>query len=162
LGVARLLRHDPARAAAGQPHPGAARFLRLPHLPPPRSRGRHPHRLERIPMSTEKNPLREGMPEERTARPAALVIFRAPRDLTRRKLSPAVYNLALSRLLPGGFAVVGVARRSIPRFAEDMKGNVAKFSRRKPLDESTWTELARGISYVQGEFHEAETYHKLK
>jgi glucose-6-phosphate 1-dehydrogenase len=113
-------------------------------------------------MSTEKNPLREGMPEERTARPAALVIFGASGDLTRRKLFPAVYNLALSRMLPGGFAVVGVARRAIPHFAEDMKHNVAKFSRRKPLDESTWAELARGISYVQGEFTDAETFQKLK
>jgi glucose-6-phosphate 1-dehydrogenase len=113
-------------------------------------------------MSTETNPLREGMPHERTAKPCALVIFGASGDLTKRKLVPAVYNLALSRLLPGGFAVVGVARRPKPDFAEEMRDNVAKFSRRKPVDEGTWNELARGISYVQGEFHEAATYDKLK
>ncbi len=77
-------------------------------------------------------------------RPTALVIFGASGDLTKRKLLPAVYNLALSRLLPGGFAVVGVARRPLPEFAEDMKHHVAKFSRRKPLDETTWTELSHG------------------
>jgi glucose-6-phosphate 1-dehydrogenase len=110
----------------------------------------------------EKNPLREGMPQERTVPPSALVIFGASGDLTKRKLVPAVYNLALSRMLPGGFAMVGVARRPKPDFADEMKQNVAKFSRRKPVDEATWADLARGISYVQGEFHEPETYAKLK
>ena len=102
------------------------------------------------------------MQQERTARPCAFVIFGASGDLTRRKLFPAVYNLAQSRLLPGGFAVVGVARRPKPDFVDEMKTNVAKFSRRKPLDEGTWTELAKGISYVQGEFHEPATFEKLK
>jgi glucose-6-phosphate 1-dehydrogenase len=110
----------------------------------------------------EKNPLREGMPQERTVRPTALVIFGASGDLTKRKLVPAVYNLALSRLLPGGFAMIGVARRPKPDFADEMKANVAKFSRRKPVDEATWAELAKGISYVQGEFHTPETFAKLK
>jgi glucose-6-phosphate 1-dehydrogenase len=110
----------------------------------------------------EKNPLREGMPQERTVPPSALVIFGASGDLTKRKLVPAVYNLALSRMLPGGFAMVGVARRPKPDFADEMKQNVSKFSRRKPIDEATWADLAKGISYVQGEFHEAETYAKLK
>jgi glucose-6-phosphate 1-dehydrogenase len=110
----------------------------------------------------EKNPLREGMPDERTVKPAALVIFGASGDLTKRKLFPAVYNLALSRLLPGGFAAVGVARRPLPNFVADMRENVAKFSRRKPVDEATWNELAKGVSYVQGEFDDAATYGKLK
>jgi glucose-6-phosphate 1-dehydrogenase len=114
-------------------------------------------------MSTETNPLREGMPEERTVRPCVLVIFGASGDLTKRKLVPAVYNLALSRLLPGGFAVVGVARRPLPDFAEQMKANVAKFSRRKPVDDATWTELAKGISYVQGDFEkDPTTFTRLK
>ena len=109
----------------------------------------------------EKNPLREGMPEERIAAPAALVIFGASGDLTKRKLLPAVYNLALSRLLPGGFAVVGVARRPKPDFADEMRDGVAKYSRRRPLDEGVWADLARGVSYVQGSFDDAETYTRL-
>ena len=114
------------------------------------------------PTTTEKNPLREGMPEDRTVGPCALVIFGASGDLTKRKLVPAVYNLALSRMLPGGFAMVGVARRPKPDFADELKQSVAKFSRRKPVDEATWSDLAKGISYVQGEFHEPETFAKLK
>lgn len=109
----------------------------------------------------ETNPLREGMPEERTVKPTALVIFGASGDLTRRKLLPAIYNLALSRLLPGGFALVGVARRAKPDFAREMKDAVAKFSRRKPLDEATWGELEKGMAYVQGDFNDPATYSRL-
>jgi glucose-6-phosphate 1-dehydrogenase len=109
-----------------------------------------------------KNPLREGMPQENTVKPCAFVIFGASGDLTKRKLVPAVYNLALSRMLPGGFAMVGVARRPKPDFADEMKASVNKFSRRKPVDEATWAELAKGISYVQGEFNDEATFARLK
>jgi glucose-6-phosphate 1-dehydrogenase len=109
----------------------------------------------------EQNPLREGMPVERTAPPCALVIFGASGDLTRRKLVPAVYNLALSRLLAGGFALIGVARRPKPDFAGEMREAVSRHSRRLPVDEACWAELARGISYVQGEFHDPQTYARL-
>ena len=39
-----------------------------------------------------------------------LTIFGASGDLTKRKLIPALYNLALERRLPERFAVVGCAR----------------------------------------------------
>jgi glucose-6-phosphate 1-dehydrogenase len=113
-------------------------------------------------MTTEDNPLREGMPDERTVKPATLVIFGASGDLTKRKLFPAVYNLALSRLLPGSFRVIGVARRPKPDFVAEMRNDVARFSRRKPLDEATWKDLEKSISYVQGEFQGADTYARLK
>ncbi len=109
----------------------------------------------------ETNPLREGMPDERTVKPTALIIFGASGDLTRRKLLPAIYNLALSRLLPGGFALVGVARRAKPDFTREMKDVVAKFSRRKPLDDATWSELEKGMAYVQGDFNDPATYSHL-
>jgi glucose-6-phosphate 1-dehydrogenase len=109
----------------------------------------------------ETNPLRVGMPNDRTAPPCVLVIFGASGDLTKRKLVPAAYNLALSRLLSQNAAVVGVARRPLPEFVAQMKEATAKFSRRKPLDEAVWNDLARRTSYVQGEFHDPETYLKL-
>ena len=114
------------------------------------------------PSSIAPNPLREGMPEEMAPPPTALIIFGASGDLTRRKLVPAVYNLALSRLLPQGFALVGVARRPKPEFAAEMRENVAKHSRRKPLNDAAWNELAKGISYVQGDHNDPATFTKLK
>jgi glucose-6-phosphate 1-dehydrogenase len=104
------------------------------------------------------------MVEDRTGDACAVVIFGASGDLTRRKLIPALYNLAVSRALPGGFAVVGVARRekTDDSFRAEMKEAVASFSRRKPIDEALWQDFERGISYVRGPFGEDKTYHDLK
>ena len=43
--------------------------------------------------------------------PCTIVIFGAARDLTKRKLMPALYNLKARGLLPCEFAVVGVTRK---------------------------------------------------
>ena len=87
-------------------------------------------------MNDIANPLRQGLLEDRTGDACAVVIFGASGDLTRRKLMPALYNLAVGRSLPGGFAVVGVARREKKddAFRAEMKESVASFSRRKPID----------------------------
>ncbi|MEZ4313655.1 MAG: glucose-6-phosphate dehydrogenase, partial [Polyangiaceae bacterium] len=111
---------------------------------------------------TPTNLLREGLATDQGAPPCAFVIFGASGDLTKRKLVPAVYNLALSRLLPSGFGVIGVARRAKPEFADEMRADVARFSRRKPVDDATWRDLAAGLRYVQGDFSDAGTFEKLK
>ena len=113
-------------------------------------------------MTNSINPLREGLGSDQAAPPCTFVIFGASGDLTKRKLMPAVYNLALSRLLPSGFGVVGVARRPLPEFEAQMRADVARFSRRKPLDEATWRDLAAGLKYVQGDFADPATFARLK
>ena len=110
------------------------------------------------------NPLRRGLVEDRTGDACAVVIFGASGDLTRRKLVPALYNLAVSRSLPSGFAVVGVARRekSPEQFRSEMKEGVSAFSRRKPIDPALWSDFERGISYVAGTFDSPKTYQDLR
>jgi glucose-6-phosphate 1-dehydrogenase len=49
----------------------------------------------------------------RTPSPAAVVIFGATGDLTRRKLVPALYSLATHQLLAPETAVVGAARSDL-------------------------------------------------
>jgi glucose-6-phosphate 1-dehydrogenase len=49
-------------------------------------------------------------PQARQAPPCALVVFGASGDLTRRKLVPALYNLAASGALSEHFALLGIAR----------------------------------------------------
>jgi glucose-6-phosphate 1-dehydrogenase len=113
---------------------------------------------------TMKNPLRRGLIEDRTSDACAVVIFGASGDLTRRKLMPALYNLAVGRSLPGGFAVVGVARRekSDESFRKEMKEGISHFSRRKPIDPAVWGDFERGISYVRGSFDDPSTYKSLR
>ncbi len=110
------------------------------------------------------NPLRRGLVEDRTGDSCAVVIFGASGDLTRRKLMPALYNLAWARSLPGGFAVVGVARRdkNDESFRAEMRDAVSSFSRRKPIDHAVWSDFERGISYVRGAASDPATYEALR
>ncbi len=115
-------------------------------------------------LATMDNPLRQGLSTERAPAPCVVVIFGASGDLTKRKLLPALYNLAVSRLLGPGTSVVGVARRpkSDEEFRAEQRENVARFSRRKPLDQTVWDDFAQGLCYCQGTFSDSETYVKLK
>jgi glucose-6-phosphate 1-dehydrogenase len=103
--------------------------------------------------TVEENPLLEGLQLSRTAEPCALAIFGASGDLTRRKLFPALYSLALRRLLPEKFGVVGVARsgETDDEFRERMKAAVQEFGRDE-FREDVWQWLAAGTRYVATEF----------
>ncbi len=113
--------------------------------------------------SMQKNPFREGMPRERQVEPCTMVIFGATGDLTRRKLVPALYNLARERLLPPGFTVTGFARRdwSHDRFRDEMRAGANEFSRSRPVIPEVWDDFARGLHYVRGDFDDARAYEAL-
>ena len=113
------------------------------------------------PSQRSENPLREGLIGDRQPEPCAMVIFGASGDLTKRKLVPALYTLARERLLPAGFAIVGMARRDIP-FQEQMRDSVDKFARRRPVDPALWQTFGPGISYVTGNFDDPAAYERLK
>ncbi|HEX8288221.1 MAG TPA: glucose-6-phosphate dehydrogenase [Pyrinomonadaceae bacterium] len=49
----------------------------------------------------------------KTADPCVMVIFGATGDLTKRKLFPALYNLAKQNFLPESFAIIGVGRQEL-------------------------------------------------
>jgi glucose-6-phosphate 1-dehydrogenase len=97
-----------------------------------------------------ENPLREGLRLARTPDPCAMVIFGATGHLVRKKLMPALYNLALQRLLPASFEVVGAARgaSSDAAFRALMHDAVAASSRTQPLHEEVWESFAQHLSYV--------------
>jgi glucose-6-phosphate 1-dehydrogenase len=111
------------------------------------------------------NPLR--LPSDRRlnriAGPSALVIFGVTGDLARKKLMPAVYDLANRGLLPPGFGLVGFARRDWEDqdFAKVVHDAVAQYAR-TPFDEDVWKQLAEGIRFVQGEFDDDAAFAELK
>jgi glucose-6-phosphate 1-dehydrogenase len=111
------------------------------------------------------NPLR--LPSDRRlnriAGPSALIIFGVTGDLARKKLMPAVYDLANRGLLPPGFALVGFARRDWEDqdFAKVVHDAVAQYAR-TPFDEDVWKQLAEGIRFVQGEFDDDKAFLELK
>jgi glucose-6-phosphate 1-dehydrogenase len=104
-------------------------------------------------LTQEPNPLLEGLRIRRRPDPCLLVIFGASGDLTAKKLMPAVYSLAVRRLLPERFGIVGAARteESDDEFRERMKGAVQAHAR-DPFKEDLWEELASGMRYVTLDF----------
>jgi glucose-6-phosphate 1-dehydrogenase len=93
-----------------------------------------------------------------------VVIFGASGDLTKRKLIPALYNLALEKRLPERFAVVGYARSEMSHeeFRVKMRDAVKEFSRTGLKDKTVWQDFAKTIFYVRGGYEEAEGYQNLK
>jgi glucose-6-phosphate 1-dehydrogenase len=118
-----------------------------------------------VDITPEFNPLR--LPSDRRlnriAGPSALIIFGVTGDLARKKLMPAVYDLANRGLLPPGFALVGFARRDWvdQDFAKVVHDSVAQYAR-TPFDEDVWKQLAEGIRFVQGEFDDDKAFAELK
>ncbi|MHB2018067.1 MAG: glucose-6-phosphate dehydrogenase [Candidatus Xenobia bacterium] len=113
--------------------------------------------------TTAASPLREGLRLEHTPEPCSMVIFGASGDLAHRKLMPALYNLALENYLPGGFSIVGFARRPVTNeaFAEDMRQAVDKFSRRRPVKPAVWESFASRVQYNASTFQDASGYANL-
>ena len=73
--------------------------------------------------------------------------------LTRRKLFPAIYSLAVRNLVPDELAIVGVSRseETDADFRARMKDAVREFGR-DPIDEKVWKRLAAGMHYVSTDF----------
>jgi glucose-6-phosphate 1-dehydrogenase len=101
----------------------------------------------------QENPLAEGLALRRTPDPCALVIFGASGDLTHKKIMPALYALAIRRLLPPRFAIVGVARTDgdDDSFRQDMQDAVKQHAR-DPFRQDTWDELAPRLHWITTDF----------
>src|SRR5213083_162087 len=95
-----------------------------------------------------QNPLRDPRDRRlnRIAGPSSLVFFGVTGDLARKKLMPAVYDLANRGLLPPSFALVGFGRRDWvdQDFAQVVHDSVKQYAR-TPFDEDVWKQLAEGI-----------------
>jgi len=99
----------------------------------------------------------------RTGDPCVMVIFGFTGDLTRRKLIPALYNLASQQLLSREFAVIGVGRS--PMSDDDARKKVTEDFKQfatGAIDADLWEWFVRRISYISGNFDDPATYDKLK
>jgi glucose-6-phosphate 1-dehydrogenase len=110
------------------------------------------------------NPLRD--PRDRripqVAGPCVLVLFGVTGDLSRKKLMPAVYDLANRGLLPPGFSLVGFARRdwADEDFAQ-VTHDAVKEHARTPFNDTVWQQLSEGIRFVPGEFADDAAFDRL-
>jgi glucose-6-phosphate 1-dehydrogenase len=109
----------------------------------------------------EENPLVEGL-ERLPVHPTTMVIFGGTGDLAKRKLLPAIYNLAHEGALPERFNLIGVSRSDIPNedYRDMARASIAQFSRRA-TDEHVLAKLVERIRYVAGTFDDDAVYARL-
>jgi glucose-6-phosphate 1-dehydrogenase len=111
------------------------------------------------------NPLRD--PQDRRlpqiAGPCGMVIFGVTGDLARKKLLPAVYDLASRGLLPPGFSLVGFARREWEDqdFAQIVHDAIKEHARTE-FREEVWDQLAEGFRFVPGDFSDHAAFDTLR
>ena len=98
----------------------------------------------------------------RIAGPCGVVIFGVTGDLSRKKLMPAIYDLANRGLLPASFSLIGFARRD---WDDEDFGKVVyeavKQHARTPFRQEVWDRLAEGFRFVRGSFDEEAAFAKL-
>jgi glucose-6-phosphate 1-dehydrogenase len=100
---------------------------------------------------------------QKQADPCTMIIFGATGDLTKRKLFPALYNLAKMKYLPDSFAIVGVGRQEMTSadFRAKMKGDLLEFIG-KDIDKELLKWFEERTHYTGGDFAERKTFNELK
>jgi glucose-6-phosphate 1-dehydrogenase len=110
------------------------------------------------------NPLRDKRDKRmpRIAGPCGVVIFGVTGDLARKKLMPAIYDLANRGLLSPTFSLIGFARRdwADEDFAKVVYDAVKQHAR-TPFRQEVWDRLAEGFRFVQGTFDDDKAFEKL-
>jgi glucose-6-phosphate 1-dehydrogenase len=90
------------------------------------------------------------------------VIFGGSGDLARRKIIPALYNLALEGSLPERHSIIGFSRSDLgdEGFRASARAAVEEHSR-TPLHEETWQAFRDSLSYVSGNVDDPAAFRRL-
>jgi glucose-6-phosphate 1-dehydrogenase len=93
-----------------------------------------------------------------------MVVFGGTGDLMKRLVTPALYHLSRSGLLPEHFALIGVARAE--ETSESWRGALLDalkdYLGADPMDEAAWNRLTNGMDYVRGDLNRPELYESLR
>ena len=96
------------------------------------------------------------------AEPCVLVIFGATGDLTRRKLIPALSDLAGVGCMGASFQVLGIGRSAMTddAFRDGMKEAMAA-AKGKDFSADEWKHFAQRLSFLEGDPNDAAMYPRL-
>lgn len=112
-------------------------------------------------MSVETS--RSGAPYGGVAEPCTVVLFGASGDLAKRKVIPAMYDLAQHDSLGPRYAILGFART--PMSDESFRtaaGDAAKsISEVGPIEPAQWEEFAANLFYLAGDYGDPQAYANL-
>src|SRR5690242_18524910 len=97
------------------------------------------------------------------AEPCILVIFGATGDLTRRKLIPALYDLACVGCMSPHFDIVGIGRKPLSdeQFREELKGAASRSKDARNFSAEGWNDFARRITYFRADSDDPDSYSKI-
>lgn len=113
----------------------------------------------------QTNPLRDSFDRRlhKIAGPSGLIMFGVTGDLSRKKLLPAIYDLANRGLLPPAFSLVGFARRDwTGQDFEQIVHDAVRSHARTEWSEDVWNQLSKGIRFVSGRHDDPEAFARLR
>ncbi|MHC4071706.1 MAG: glucose-6-phosphate dehydrogenase [Planctomycetota bacterium] len=136
-------------------------------------KGNSPTVTPQIPLEGDSQASESQLPIEKTKTllpakgkklpPTVFIIFGASGDLTKRKLIPALYNLASNQHLSEEFAVIGVD--CVPMSTEDFRlkinRDIHELSSR-PIESTICDWLIQRLHYISGDFQDPHTFATLK
>jgi len=95
--------------------------------------------------------------------PVTVVLFGASGDLAKRKVIPAMYDLAIHNSLGPRYAIVGFSRTAMSdENFRGIAGDAAKsISEVGPIDPKKWSDFAANLYYQGGEYGNADDFKKL-
>lgn len=98
------------------------------------------------------------MEDARTPPDTLLIIFGANGDLSKRKLLPALYNLAAEDLLPRNWQVLGTARSEVSddKFRELARDAIADHERCS-LDDDRFADFSERLHFTSTDFQPGDT-----
>ena len=95
--------------------------------------------------------------------PCAIVLFGASGDLAKRKVIPALFDLAAHDSLGERYSIVGFARTPMTDESfQQTAGEAAKtISEGGPIDPGKWDDFAKNLFYSAGDYGDQEAYSRL-
>src|ERR1700756_4343063 len=95
--------------------------------------------------------------------PCAVVLFGASGDLAKRKVIPALFDLAAHDSLGTRYSIVGFARTAMTDEAfPPPAGEAPKtISEGGPVDPAKWNEFAANLFYSPGAYNDQQAYAEL-
>ena len=95
--------------------------------------------------------------------PCAVILFGASGDLAKRKVIPAMYDLAVHDSLGERYAIIGFSRT--PMSDESFRSTVGEaakgISEVGPIDPAKWNEFASNLHYNAGDYGDPQAYEAL-
>jgi glucose-6-phosphate 1-dehydrogenase len=110
-----------------------------------------------------EEPTRSGSIYGANAESCTVILFGASGDLAKRKVIPAMYDLAQYNSLGECYAIVGFART--PMTDETFRSNVGEaaktISEVGPIDPQKWSDFAANLFYAEGDYSDPDSYSRL-